>query len=504
MNFGAIQTTRKARKGYCQPWLKRRDANSPCSSFHERLNRILFGFAGDEAVDVETVDEAEEHGYSSISEEEDDSGPEQATIKPDTNGSPAAISQNINITPENVKSEKYSQHTAVDLQAKYTAFNIKQEIGAATTSHELSAAPPPQKKPRTLSFHSVEDLIRPDPKHVTSSPSLLTPVQELPRRHSASPGQMNGSIPGSISGSISGKERTVFADVPPRVNDPSFWQNNVPNIPPGLNPYFYSYPPQKYMGEIKGRNGEVQKISFPLHHREQMPGDLYRTPPPHHYPLQRQHPQLTPNSLSPPNLPVFRRDVSNYTDAKLGVQISPANPSVQHKLPWKLPHELSPENAPPLSPEKRKPRDGDPPRYQCEYCGKSYSTFSGLSKHKQFHCVNQVKKQFNCKHCDKVYTSLGALKMHIRTHTLPCKCKLCGKAFSRPWLLQGHVRTHTGEKPFACPHCGRAFADRSNLRAHLQTHSDVKKYSCKTCSKTFSRMSLLLKHEDGGCAGTFS
>lgn len=139
-------------------------------------------------------------------------------------------------------------------------------------------------------------------------------------------------------------------------------------------------------------------------------------------------------------------------------------------------------------------------RYHCTDCNKSYSTYSGLSKHQEFHCATQAKKAFSCKHCDKVYVSLGALKMHIRTHTLPCKCKLCGKAFSRPWLLQGHIRTHTGEKPFACQYCSRAFADRSNLRAHLQTHSDVKKYSCKTCSKTFSRMSLLLKHEDGGCA----
>lgn len=138
-------------------------------------------------------------------------------------------------------------------------------------------------------------------------------------------------------------------------------------------------------------------------------------------------------------------------------------------------------------------------KFQCNLCNKTYSTFSGLAKHKQLHCDAQSRKSFSCKYCDKEYVSLGALKMHIRTHTLPCVCKICGKAFSRPWLLQGHIRTHTGEKPFSCPHCNRAFADRSNLRAHLQTHSDVKKYQCKNCSKTFSRMSLLHKHEESGC-----
>ncbi|OQR72362.1 protein escargot-like [Tropilaelaps mercedesae] len=149
--------------------------------------------------------------------------------------------------------------------------------------------------------------------------------------------------------------------------------------------------------------------------------------------------------------------------------------------------------------------NGPANRFTCEDCHKSYSTFAGLSKHKEFHCVNSAagRKEFSCKYCPKSYVSLGALKMHVRTHTLPCKCDLCGKAFSRPWLLQGHIRTHTGEKPFECEHCHRAFADRSNLRAHLQTHQEVKKYSCSRCAKTFSRASLLHKHRDSGaCAGS--
>ncbi len=188
-----------------------------------------------------------------------------------------------------------------------------------------------------------------------------------------------------------------------------------------------------------------------------------------------------------------RKDLkNNFNDVCIRRQSSVQELKIENDVPLNLDTK---------SEEKKKRKESEAPRYNCEACGKSYSTFSGLSKHKQFHCTSHIKKEFACKYCEKTYVSLGALKMHIRTHTLPCKCPLCGKAFSRPWLLQGHIRTHTGEKPFQCAHCGRAFADRSNLRAHLQTHSEVKKYSCKNCSKTFSRMSLLLKHEDGGCLG---
>lgn len=203
-------------------------------------------------------------------------------------------------------------------------------------------------------------------------------------------------------------------------------------------------------------------------------------PPPLHYPaigspVQYGLPQPSPSQLQP-----SYQTCSGDSDASSAATVD--SKAVKR-----------PDNCKPTGPAAR---------YKCDSCPKTYSTVSGLTKHRHFHCSDDdtvAVKTFCCKYCDKAYNTLGALKMHIRTHTLPCICKLCGKAFSRPWLLQGHIRTHTGEKPFSCPHCNRAFADRSNLRAHLQTHSDVKKYSCPTCSKTFSRMSLLTKHCDTGC-----
>lgn len=293
------------------------------------------------------------------------------------------------------------------------------------------------------------------------------------------------------------------------------WPRAVPaHYPPHYIPLNYIYPPQSdilpyYYSSPSPPRIPHEPLSPYSPHR-----DRSSSPPRHAFTPFRSH---VPVIATLPNCPQETRIY--HTQPGDHSPLSPTSTSSSNSYPF-----YPDPSPPPVSPEdlsspgsvssnggdssgsgsKKKSKD-NAPRYKCPFCSKSYSTYSGLSKHQQFHCTANedaaMKKKFKCKYCDKEYNSLGALKMHIRTHTLPCKCKLCGKAFSRPWLLQGHIRTHTGEKPFSCPHCNRAFADRSNLRAHLQTHSDVKKYSCPTCSKTFSRMSLLSKHTDGGCPG---
>lgn len=282
-------------------------------------------------------------------------------------------------------------------------------------------------------------------------------------------------------------------------SSPAMSTSPSPLSPPSPPPHVSLYHPIKPEPTHPGYNAPISPEYAPQTWHRSVAAPFYQ----HHYnfmyPYHHDCMTVGPtspysdSSLSPPHM-------HSHIQQPLALRPQPIYPAMDQSS-------LSPNSSttsPPPNAEDQSEKRRQGVRHQCPDCGKSYSTFSGLSKHRQFHCAaaEGPRKQFSCKYCEKVYVSLGALKMHIRTHTLPCKCTMCGKAFSRPWLLQGHIRTHTGEKPFSCTYCNRAFADRSNLRAHLQTHSDVKKYSCSSCSKTFSRMSLLTKHAEGGCGGS--
>lgn len=324
---------------------------------------------------------------------------------------------------------------------------------------------PLKKRP----VHIVDD-ISDEPEDLSTKPRDLSKTEQISSSSSPSLPSPTSStnIPSPYFDytSISPSNSPVSSPSPPAIYHP------IPFHPASISP---EYAPQTWHRSVAAPHYPYGFHPYGYHH--------------HDYVVRSSSP-YSESSLSPPHQPTH-----------------PLMPLAIKPLPYSDQSSLSPNSStaspPPEMVTVRAEKHRQADRHQCPDCGKSYSTFSGLSKHRQFHCAagDGPKKVFNCKYCDKVYVSLGALKMHIRTHTLPCKCEICGKAFSRPWLLQGHIRTHTGEKPFSCTHCNRAFADRSNLRAHLQTHTDVKKYSCKNCNKTFSRMSLLTKHLESGCLG---
>lgn len=245
---------------------------------------------------------------------------------------------------------------------------------------------------------------------------------------------------------------------PINLNAPASWSKMSPYVP--VN---YSSASRSAFGMFSPPSSSPRSPSHQLGHYSShfTPLSGYREPgsPPHvspplshepAYPVLRIEENHRPRIVSPSSYPEVKRETFSNHHQQIVVKQESYHPhSCPSEPTYFTSYQVSPSHSPCQESGSHEKQNSPNPapivpinvngsvRYQCPDCSKSYSTYSGLSKHMQFHCASQNKKSFVCKFCEKVYVSLGALKMHIRTHTLPCKCHLCGKAFSRPWLLQG-------------------------------------------------------------------
>lgn len=191
--------------------------------------------------------------------------------------------------------------------------------------------------------------------------------------------------------------------------------------------------------------------------------------------------------------------------------------------------------------------DSNAPRSQskteCAYCGKSFKTSSGLTRHMaQYHALSESRSQFSCSACDRSFPLLSSLLTHQHSHTpeqrllaeaeaeivcpslslpLPSSKKEDGereihvsliavteegerragkpaaKAAGKGSKRGGSSKTSASnnERPYRCSECGKSFKGSSGLRYHMRDHTGERPYRCTECGKSFKRSSLLSIHQ---------
>ncbi|XP_020360248.2 zinc finger protein 91 isoform X1 [Oncorhynchus kisutch] len=165
--------------------------------------------------------------------------------------------------------------------------------------------------------------------------------------------------------------------------------------------------------------------------------------------------------------------------------------------------------------------------YECEDCGKSYTSMGSFISHTRSHkqasksvfheLAHLKKKSFECQTCGRCYSRSSALDAHRRCHEV----KLIPKSRKRdaekqPPAEEPAIATEDSNKAseqvdeaqenlFGCS-CGKTFRAQSGLKTHQRfSHNDKcspeklkrkpNKFDCSECEKTFSTYAGMLCHQ---------
>ncbi|CAC5405929.1 KRAB [Mytilus coruscus] len=139
-----------------------------------------------------------------------------------------------------------------------------------------------------------------------------------------------------------------------------------------------------------------------------------------------------------------------------------------------------------------------PQMYICSYCGLTFRSKSGLSRHELNYHSNHF---FKCKveSCRSVYKDKQQLKEHMLKHKQSgfLKCTKCDKKFVYKSRLTRHedscIRNMTTYEQAQCHICRKQFLSKASLIVHMRQHKDGM-LNC-FCGKIFDSKTHLNKHK---------
>lgn len=154
--------------------------------------------------------------------------------------------------------------------------------------------------------------------------------------------------------------------------------------------------------------------------------------------------------------------------------------------------------------------------FKCDICGKRFMTQHVVTRHKKE--VHSFKVKFNCSKCDLTFKTHKGFSMHKPKHESPVKneelsvkkvrvkvpkhsqCKVCKKIFRCPSNYKSHVSRRTCINFFnkkhrlhTCDFCEKSFLTENHWKRHLQLHSDYD-YECQFCDRKFKMIESIRRH----------
>ena len=109
---------------------------------------------------------------------------------------------------------------------------------------------------------------------------------------------------------------------------------------------------------------------------------------------------------------------------------------------------------------------------QCADCGMLFTAQVNL----WYHVRTMHRSRFSCPQCECTFASRGGLNQHVRhihQKLARYQCECCGKRYSSRLNYFDHIATHSGTKRHVCHVCQKEFTFKHSLTLHVARHHPV-------------------------------